>query len=119
MTYPECVGTALKTMSDRLAEDMKSREANDYIFTVQIRCTFPQCYYHISRDSIINVPEHTLQSSYTFTPKIPREEIKEEILKIEENLIKAYETAIMKRYGIKYGRLLERRIEYELKVEKR
>lgn len=119
MFSPEYTGAALKAMSDRLAEDMKIREANNYIFTVQISCTFPKWYYHGSLTSTISIPEHTLRSSYTFTSKMPREEIKEEIWKIEETLIKAYETAIMKRYGIiKYSRLLERKIEYELEVEK-
>jgi hypothetical protein len=113
--YASTASVAFKSMSDRLAEDM----ANDYIFTVQISCTFPKWYYHASLTSMTSIPEHTLRSSYTFSSKMPREEIKEEIQKIEETLIKTYETGITKRYGIKYDRLLERKIEYELEVEKR
>ena len=112
--YASTASTAFKSMSDRLAEDM----ANDYIFTVQISCTFPQYHHHISRSVSINVPKHTLRSSYTFTSKMPREEIKEEIWKVEETLIKTYETGIMKRYGVKYDRLLERKMKYELEVQK-
>lgn len=112
--YASTASVAFKSMSDRLAEDM----ANDYIFTVQISCTFPQYYHHVSRSVSINVPKHTLRSSYTFTSKMPREEIKTEIWNIEETLIKTYETSIMKRYSIKYDRRLDRIMEYELEVQK-
>ncbi len=119
MISPEAVGKALKSISAKLAEDMKRREANDYIFTVQINCTFPQYHHHSTSDSIKTIPKHTLRGSYIFTSKMPREEIKEKIWEVEETLIKTYETEIMKRYGVKYSRLLKRRIEYELEIEKR
>ena len=113
---PELAGMALKTISDKLTEDRKRREANNYIFIVQISCTFPLWYYHSSPGSMITIPNHTLRGSYSFTSKIPKEEIKEEIWKVEETLIKAYEEAIMRRYGIKYDRSFERIMEYELEV---
>lgn len=112
-------GAALKRLSDRMTEDMKKRERENYIFTIQISCTFPSWYYHASLDSIIKIPTHAVRSSYTFTPKMSRKEIKEEIWKTEETLIQTYEEAIMRRYGVKYDRCLTRKIEYKLEVEKK
>lgn len=107
-------GKAMK----KLSEAMRRRETNEYIFIVQISCIFPLWYYYSSPTSIKSIPPHTLKRSYAFNSIIPIEQIKKEILNIEETLIKTYEAEIKEKYGIKYDRKLRRLIEYELEVRK-